>query len=88
MNRKNTTRPPVTPPENREGSSHYFTPAREKVRGAVEFSIERGWSILKKIFSEPSTLLGNKVINFLKIALLLAGYITSLTMKTRGVANP
>ncbi len=27
----------MTPPENREGSSHYFTPARAKVRCAVEF---------------------------------------------------
>lgn len=86
MNRKTTTRAPVTPPENREGSSHYFTPAGAKVRGAVEFCDRMGMEYFK-IFSEPSMLLGDKVINFLRITLLLAGYITSLTMKTRGVAN-
>ena len=40
-------RAPATPTENREDSSHYFTPAGAKVRGAVEFCDRMGIEYFK-----------------------------------------
>ena len=37
MNRTTTNGAPFNPPENREASSHYFIPARAKVRNAVGY---------------------------------------------------
>lgn len=46
--------------------------------GAVEFCDRKGWTAVKKIHFEPSILLGDNVINFFWMTLLLANYITSL----------
>ena len=48
MNRTTTNRAPTTPNDDRENNSHYFTPARAKVRGAVEFCDRRGIDYFKE----------------------------------------
>lgn len=48
MDRSTLNRAPATPPENREDNSHYFTPARAKVRGAVEFCNRMGIESFKE----------------------------------------
>ena len=47
MNRTTTNQAPQTPPEDREGHGHYFTPARAKVRGAVQFCERMGIEYFK-----------------------------------------
>lgn len=47
MQRNTTNHAPRTPPENRENHGHYFTPARAKVRGAVEFCERMGIPYVK-----------------------------------------
>ena len=42
MNRTTTNRAPTTPDDHLEDDSHYFTPARAKVRGAVQFCDRMG----------------------------------------------
>lgn len=39
---------PTTPNDHRENNSHYFTPARAKVRGAVEFCDRMGIDYFKE----------------------------------------
>ncbi len=48
MDRTTLNRAPATPPENHEDNSHYFTPARAKVRGAVEFYDRMGIEYFKE----------------------------------------
>ena len=48
MDRTTTNQDPQTPPEDREGLGHYFTPARAKVRGAVQFCKRMGIAYFKE----------------------------------------
>lgn len=48
MDRTTTNQAPQTPPEDREGHGHYFTPARAKVRGAVQFCERMGIEYFKE----------------------------------------
>ena len=48
MHRSTTNQAPRTPPENLESNGHYFTPARAKVRGAVEFCERMGIRYFKE----------------------------------------
>ena len=42
MNRTTTNQASQTPPEDREGHGHYFTPSRAKIRAAVQFCERMG----------------------------------------------
>ena len=48
MDRRTKTRAPLTAPQNRQGSSHYFTPARARVRGAVKICDRKGMDYFKE----------------------------------------
>ena len=48
MKRTTISQAPQTPPEDREGHGHYFTPARAKVRGAVQFYERMGIEYVKR----------------------------------------
>ncbi len=48
MDRTTTNQAPQTPPEDREGHGHYFTPAQAKVRGAVQFCERMGIEYFKE----------------------------------------
>ena len=49
MKRKTINPAPQTPDsEDREGQGHYFTPARAKVRGAVQFCERMGIDYIKR----------------------------------------
>ncbi len=49
MDRTTVNQAPQTPPtEDREGNGHYFTPARAKVRGAVQFCERIGIEYFKE----------------------------------------
>lgn len=48
MNRTTTNRAPSTPDEDHEDNSQYFTLARAKVRGAVEFCDRMGIDYFKE----------------------------------------
>lgn len=48
MHRSTTNQVPRTPSGNRESNGHYFTPARAKVRGAVEFCERMGIPYFKE----------------------------------------
>ncbi len=48
MNRTTTNCAPTTPDDHLEDNSHYFTPARAKVRGAVQFCDRMGIQYFKE----------------------------------------
>ena len=48
MNHTTINRAPTTPNDDRENYSHYFTPVRTKVRGAVEFCNQMEIDYFKK----------------------------------------
>ena len=48
MDRTTTNQAPQTPPEDREGHGYHFTPARARVRGAVQFCERMGIGYFKE----------------------------------------
>ena len=48
MNRTTTNRAPTTPDDHLDDDSHYFTPARAKVRGAAQFCDRMGIDYFKE----------------------------------------
>ena len=74
MNRTTTNQAPRTPPEDREGHGHYFTPAQAKVRGVVKFCEPWAWNSLKKMCFELSRFLTVKAMNSYAMTCLRADY--------------